>query len=346
MSNAGQFPPLEPGQKPALPSTPASGNSVGLPAPKTSQDPEEQESLDPGWRTWSISFLLFVLTCASVAYVGRAEWQSPWQYAVSLMSILLAHELGHYVAARLHREPASPPFFLPFPKFSPFGTLGAVLFLGGRIRSRRALLDIGAAGPLAGLSVALPLMIVGLCASKVEPLPASYVQEGQSVLYMMLKRLILGPIPAGHDVTMHPILVAAWAGLLVTFLNLLPIGQLDGGHVAYSLLGQRHHGVARWLAWVPPAALVYNLIAFGLPAFQGMGSPEGLTSTPQFATLVSSISPWVSLSILVLVMVRWMGLEHPPVDRNEPLDPVRKGVAIVTLLFFVLLFMPSPWVVH
>ena len=161
-----------------------------------------------------------------------------WMFAVPLLTILLFHEFGHYFAARLHRVPASLPYFIPIPLS--LGTFGAIIAMPERIRSRNVLLDFGAAGPLAGLVVALVVLTIGLSLSPVLPLPdTGYMQEGQSLLYLGLKYLVLGPIPEGYDVALHPTAAAGWAGLLLTVLNLIPYGQLDGGHISYSVLGSR-----------------------------------------------------------------------------------------------------------
>jgi len=294
-------------------------------------------------REWAAAILLFGLTTASVWWVGRDFWGSGWGLAVPLMAILLAHEAGHYVAARLHGESPSPPYFLPLPKFNPFGTLGAVLLLDDRTRSRNALLDIGAAGPVAGLVVALGVMAWGLARSPVEPLPASgYTMEGQSLLYWALKRTVVGPIPAGYDVTMHPAVGAAWAGFYVTFLNLLPFGQLDGGHVACALWGQHHARVARWVLALPALLVGYNLLVFGWPMVTG-GDPLGQGWNG--ATLLSAVTPWIALQALLLVMTWWVGVEHPP-TRPEPPSTARRILGWATLGFCVLLFSPSPWVVY
>ena len=190
-------------------------------------------------------------------------------FAASLLAILLAHEFGHYLAGRFHKTNVTLPYFIPFP-ISPFGTLGAFIQLKEPPKNRRILLDIGIAGPLAGLVVAIPVLLLGLALSKVEvisPIAGQGVQmEGNSILYLLAKFAIFGqilPHPAsyggmspilywiryfftgqpfpwgGVDVIISPIAVAGWAGLLVTALNLIPAGQLDGGHVLYVLLGRR-----------------------------------------------------------------------------------------------------------
>lgn len=310
-----------------------------------------------------LNLLLFLATVVSVFYVGReqsptftasvpwyVDWLSGWQFAVPLLAILVAHESGHYIAAKIHRVPASLPYFLPvpFPQLSPFGTLGAVIVMPGRIRSARALLDIGAAGPLAGMLVAIPTMIVGLSLSPVLPRTTTgYVQEGQSLLYMALKRIVLGPIPSTHDVFLHPVAFAAWVGFFITFLNLVPFSQLDGGHVAYALFGRRHDKWSRLMWLVPTLALVYNLLTAARPALAAIlrggfrGVPDEL-----IAPATTSISTWVLPLIIVLAIRRGKsGGRHPPVD-DATLDATRRVIAAVTLALFVLVFMPAPLVYY
>jgi len=331
---------------------------------------------------WRKNVLLFGLTVWSVFATGRVyaasdaasdatvPWYAGWTFAVPLLLILLAHEFGHYVAARLHRVPASLPYFLPLPAQmgSPFGTLGAIILMPGRIRSARALLDIGAAGPLAGMVVAIPTMIVGLKLSHVGPrMPGNYMQEGQSLLYMAIKRLTLGPIPATHDVFLHPTAFAAWAGFFVTSLNLLPFMQLDGGHVAYALFGQKHDTWSRRAWWVPAAMIVYNgwahawsvgcavwpraMARYHFASESGAGFNQALRqalaafSDAPWSPAISSMFLWLTLMVLLLVFRRVSRGVHPPVDEPQ-LGPGRRNVAIGTLLLALVLFMPSPLVAY
>jgi membrane-associated protease RseP (regulator of RpoE activity) len=301
-----------------------------------------------------LNALLFVLTVVSVFYVGRVAWAPPnplypwyvqwlsgWTFAVPLLSILVVHEAGHYVASRIHRVPATLPYFLPLP-FGLFGTLGAVIVMPARIRSAKALLDIGAAGPIAGMVVAIPMMILGLSLSPVLPLAASgYVQEGQSLLYVALKWLVLGPIPANRDVVLHPTAAAAWAGFFVTFLNLVPFSQLDGGHVAFALFGRRHDAWSKRMWILPALALVYNLLALGGPALhKTLRSGWQSVTTEEIAPVISACSGWIVPLAIVLVVIWRSGGTHPPVD-DPTLDRKRRAVAWATLLLFALLFMPS-----
>lgn len=253
------------------------------------------------------------------------------------MGILLAHEFGHYFAARIRHVPASLPYFLPMP-FSPFGTWGAIIAMPSRITSRRALLEIGAAGPLAGMAVAVPVLIAGLRMSEVKPLEPNALLEGQCLLYLLLKRVVIGAIPPGHDVFLHPVAFAGWAGLFVTMINLLPYGQLDGGHIAYALLGPRQNAVGRWMRWATIPFFLYNLGSQMLPLMKRGFSRDA------FSMALSNSMFWLVWFGILTMMARLSGPDHPPTDPGEPLGPVRSAVAIFCLLLFVLLFMPSPLV--
>ena len=235
-------------------------------------------------------------------------------YSSSLMTILLAHEMGHYVLARIHGVDVSPPYFIPGPPVVSFGTFGAFIRLREPVTDRKALMDIGAAGPLAGLVVAIPVLLVGLRLSEVGPLTPGGLYEGNSLLYMAAKWLVLGNIPAGHDVFLHPVAFAGWVGLLVTALNLFPVGQLDGGHIAYALLGKRAAQVNR--------AIFGGLLGLGIALFAFKGQ-----------------AVWAVWVLIILVT----GIEHPPMsDLSAPLDRPRRVMGWVCLVIFVLSFTPIP----
>jgi membrane-associated protease RseP (regulator of RpoE activity) len=301
---------------------------------------------------WKVNLLLFVATVFSVFLTGSAVWgdglplgggvlgllrglASGWPFAVPLLAILVTHELGHFVAARIHRVDASLPYFIPAPLISPFGTMGAVINMRGQIRSRNALLDIGASGPLAGLCVAIPFLVAGLMHSPVLPNGDHGIQEGQCLLYMALKRLVVGPIPEGHDVFLTPMALAGWAGLFVTMLNLVAVAQLDGGHIAYALFGPRQNRYARVLHALLLVFFAYNVVRFGLPVVRA-GAWGALGKVFNNAIF------WLVWYVMIGVIMRVSGREHPPTEPGE-LSPVRKGLAVLSLVLFALLFMPTPW---
>ncbi len=232
-------------------------------------------------------------------------------FTVSLLSILLAHELGHYFVARRFGVAVTLPYLIPFP-FSPFGTMGAVIRMKDIPPTRRAMLLIGAAGPLAGLLVDLPILLLGISLSEVSWLPpgGGYIMEGNSILYGLAKWLIHGIwLPSkGRDLFLHPIAFAGWAGLLVTSFNLIPAGQLDGGHIATALLGNK----SRYLNWAIIACLV--LLGF---LWQG----------------------WFLWAMLIFFFSR---AQVEPLNALSKLRPGDILLAIGLLVLFILTFTPLP----
>ncbi len=264
----------------------------------------------PLWRSAWKNLLLFLLTLLSTYYVGSVFLGGGLWYCLSLMTILLAHELGHWLMSRRHRVKASLPYFLPLP-LPPFGTLGAVIRMRSPMTTRKALLDVGAAGPLAGLVVAVPVVVVGLWySSVVDESAIKGIPLGSSLLFHLLIKLVKGGIPANQEVVLHPLAYAGWVGLFVTALNLLPIGQLDGGHILYSLIGQRSL-----------KAFKLTLGAFGL-------------------VCIILYPGWLLLILLLLLF----GLRHPPpLDPVTPLGKGRKAVGFLAFLLFLLCFTPVPF---
>ena len=280
------------------------------------------------WLRWGRTLALFLATAASVFFVGglrsvdlpgggsafSIDVGDGARLAIGLLSILFAHEMGHYLAARRYGVDVTLPFFIPFPLpgFSLVGTLGAFIRIRGRIPDRRALFDIGVAGPLAGFVVALPVLWLGIREARVGPLVAdSGLFLGEPLLFGWIARLLHGPLREGQTLIMGPLGLAAWFGLLVTALNLMPIGQLDGGHVTYALLRGRAHRISRIASW-----LCVALIYFG--------------------------PSW----ILWAILVRVLGRQHPPTrDDEAPVGRARVVVGLLSLVVFVLCFVPDPIVV-
>jgi membrane-associated protease RseP (regulator of RpoE activity) len=288
-------------------------------------------------RLW-LHALLFAATCASTFFAGGPV------FAATLMTILLTHELGHYFTARRHGIDVSLPYFIPMPLG--IGTLGAVIRMRAPIARRDALADVGASGPLAGLAVAIPALVVGLLQSEVTVVPAGQqtLVEGNSLLYLGLKLAVKGLIlpqgaPGGPqlDVQLSPMAFAAWVGLLVTFINLIPIGQLDGGHVAVALFGNDYERVAGWLH----RCLV--LVGGGVFFYLGMQARHaGRGPWEAIAYGASGAVPWAIWAVLLAIMRRFSARRyHPPVD-GQPLSRRRQILCLITALAFILLFTPIP----
>lgn len=300
----------------------------------------------------STNIILFVLTVFSVMLAGaQPEGPMPndfvgqmlalaksiftgWPFALSLLGILLSHEFGHYFMSRYHKTPATLPYFIPFP-LSPLGTMGAAILMRGTPKNKRILFDIGIAGPIAGLVVAIPVLFYGLSLSTlgtIDPSPNGWI-EGNSLIYLFAKFVTFGqllpaplepqgilywlryfftggPIPfGGTDVFIHPVAFAGWAGILVTALNLIPAGTLDGGHVIYGLFGDK----AR-------KAFPYIVGALAIFGFFWSGW-------------------WLWAALLF-----WLGRVHAqPLDQITTLDPTRRLIGYAMIIVFLLVFTPVPF---
>jgi len=276
----------------------------------------------PGRRIPKVHILLFVLTFVTTNTVGSllhgstpSDWAAGLPYSVTLLSILLFHEFGHFCFARLHQVRATYPFLIPFPLFP--GTFGAVIMMERNSPHRRALFDIGVAGPLAGFLVAVPAVMLGLYLSDVQPLDPRLggMSLGTSWLFRALTYLVLGVDERDVLINLHPIAVAGWVGLFVTMLNLLPVAQLDGGHISYAVFG-------RFSRYVSLGTLVFMLV-LGLDSVSGDGWPG-----------------WLVWGGLVTVI----GINHPPtLDQATPLTPRRLLTAGVALLVLIATFVPNPF---
>ena len=284
---------------------------------------------DRGW----LHLTLFVLTIASTTLIGADHYASflsdflrqpvtlevpalllrgVW-YSGTILLILGAHELGHYFACRYYQVDASLPFFIPMPVVLT-GTLGAFIKIREPIPTKRMLFDIGIAGPLAGFLFAVPTLFIGVALSPVVSVPdglAGY-SLGEPLLFKAAAWLIWGAVPDGHSLNMHPMAFAAWFGLLATALNLFPVGQLDGGHISYAVLGRRSTAVT----WGSICA------AIGLTVFS---------------------TSWLVWTFLLVAMTLVMGPRHPrTIDEDIPLDRPRVWLAGVALVIFILCFTANP----
>jgi membrane-associated protease RseP (regulator of RpoE activity) len=272
----------------------------------------------------AVNVLLFLLTCVTTLVAGSGAFLSfdPFQhparilsgvpFAFTLLAILGTHEFGHYFTARYHGAAVSLPYFIPAPPPFLFGTLGAIIRMSSTVRDRNALFDIAVAGPLAGLVVAIPALMLGLGWSAVALVPpGGHIVFGDSLLMRLLVYLIFGRIPEGMDVFVHPVALAGWVGLFVTALNLFPVGQLDGGRIAYALFG-RHHRMVGYLT-------VSGLVGLGM-----------VTWSPN----------WFVWAALVFFFV---GFRHsPPLDDVTSLTPRRRLLGYLCLILLVLLIPPVP----
>jgi NADH:ubiquinone oxidoreductase subunit 6 (subunit J) len=247
--------------------------------------------------------------------VALPAWQvyaSGLWYSLSILGILGAHEMGHYVACRYYGVDASLPYFLPAPVLT--GTLGAFIRIRQPIATKRELFDIGIAGPIAGFVVAVPVLVVGLLLSNVIRVPPNLqgLELGEPLLFRVVAWLCLGSPPDGYSINLHPMAFAAWFGLLATALNLFPIGQLDGGHISYAVLGRRS------------TTLTYAMV--------------GCLLALSFVS-----SSWIVWTVLTVGMLFVFGARHPrTIDEDIPLDRGRLWLAAFALLMFVLCFTPTP----
>lgn len=283
-------------------------------------------------RLW-LHAVLLLLTIGSTTLVGALHYASfleefssrrvPFNltlfvqgfwYSGTLLAILGAHEMGHYLLCRYYNVDATLPYFIPAPIILT-GTLGAVIKIREAFPTRRILFDIGVAGPIAGFVVLVPALFIGMTLSNVVPEPTGggILYLGEPLLFKLASYAIVGPVRAGYTINIHPMVFAAWFGMLATALNLLPFGQLDGGHITYATLGR----------WSVPISLATVFTAIVM------------------TVLVSS--SWMIMSLMMVVMLFMMGPRHPRVIyEQEPLGYERTLIAVFALIMFVLCFTPVP----
>ena len=268
-----------------------------------------------------LHIILFILTMLSTLFVGAMQTgadilKEPWKiyyglpFALTLMIILLTHELSHYYASKKHGVSATLPYFIPAPTI--IGTFGAFIKMKSPIVTRKALIDIGASGPIAGFIVSVIAVLIGLRLSEIVPLSEAKgaLTLGDSILFSFLAQTVLGVTPADSDILLNPIAFAGWIGLFVTSINLIPVGQLDGGHIAFALLGEKQSRLS--------FILVLVMTLLGVLLWEG----------------------WIVWAVLLLVL----GLRHPPVISWEvPLDRRRKVIGWIAFVIFILTFIPVPF---
>ncbi len=296
---------------------PKGGTGIGSETKVEGLDPLEP----PRKPRFLVNIVLFLATMATTILAGAMlegvnPLESPGRvlrgipFSFSLMGILLAHELGHYFMAKRHGLNVTLPYFIPAPPFI-IGTFGAIIKIRSPVRDRRMLLDIGATGPLVGVLFSIPVLILGLELSEVKMIQGEgAIHFGSSLVLSLISWLVVGPLPEGYDIMIHPVGLAGWFGLLVTSFNLIPIGQLDGGHVAYALFG-------KWQNRLSPFGF---FILFGLGIFAWPG--------------------WLVWALLLLFI--W-GLRHPaPLEEWVTLDRKRRIIGWITIGIFILTFVPVP----
>ena len=271
-------------------------------------------------REFIIPIALFILTVATTIIAGALQkgvnpFQEPFRliegipFSLTLLTILLTHEFGHFFASRRHGVKASFPYFIPAPPPFLVGTFGAVIKTRSPIMDKRALLDIGAIGPLAGFLTSIIMTVIGLNFSTIITLPEDkeVLGLGSSLIFSILSYLVIGAVPEGQDILLHPIAFAGWIGFFITSLNLLPIGQLDGGHIIYAVFGKWHRLIS--------ITMIGILVIFGIFTWQG----------------------WLFWALLVTLL----GIKHPPLmDGGVTLDRKRKIIGWLSLAVFVLTFIP------
>ena len=234
-------------------------------------------------------------------------------YSLTLLAILGAHEFGHYLFCRRYNIDASLPYFIPAP-VPLTGTLGAVIKIREAFPNRTALFDIGVAGPIAGFVVLVPALLIGMQMSTIVLAPTGdmVIYMGEPLLFQWVAAMKFGTIPEGHTINIHPMVFAAWFGMLATALNLLPFGQLDGGHITYATLG-------RW------------------------ATPISLATVATAILLTYNSSSWMFMTLMMLLMLLFLGPRHPRVIYEyEPLPPSRYVVALLALVIFIVCFTPVP----
>jgi membrane-associated protease RseP (regulator of RpoE activity) len=266
-----------------------------------------------------LNIILFLLTLLTTTFAGTLfSGKDPFivrnllsglPFSIPLLTILLFHESGHYLLSKKYNVEASLPYFIPAPSF--IGTFGAIIKMKSNINSKNALIDIGTAGPISGFFVSIPFLVYGIAKSEiVQKIPESSIKLGDFLLIRVLIKLIWGDLPENTDLMLHPVAFAGWLGCFVTAMNLFPIGQLDGGHISYAFFPK--------MSVIISKLFIFILFLLGFFAWEG----------------------WFIWAFLLVIL----GTKHPPVlDENEPITPIRKILGLISLIVFILTFIPAPF---
>lgn len=308
------------------------GNRWGGEPPEGPSLPVAHEQAGPPPSRLCVHVLLLLATVVTTTAMQG------FLFSVTLLTILGIHEFGHYFASRRWGVKATLPYFIPAP--IAFGTMGAVIKIKSPIPNRNALIDIGAAGPVAGFVAAILALCVGLSLSEVKATETAGggISLGDSLLSSLLADLIVGKPAPGTDIFLHPVAFAGWLGLFITVLNLLPIGQLDGGHIVYALFERRHAVIAN----VTTVALL--LLTMAGPPYTWLHTLQtpGLHAVPVFKAWLAE--RWYGWVFFVLIIRVFLGVRHPPlIEAERPLDPSRKRLGYAALVIFMLCFIPVPF---
>jgi len=292
-----------------------------------------------------IHIILFLLTVATTFITGLSfggDIISALSFSFALLFILGSHEMGHYYYGKKYGVDITPPYFIPAPPFiSPIGTFGAFIKIKSPISTKKALFDIGIAGPLAGIVATVPVLIIGIKLSTIVDM-SEHAAEGGLVLgtpliMRLFSDIFYGPMPQGYDLFLHPVAFAGWVGLFVTALNLIPSGQLDGGHITYALFSKKYH---RYIS----LAMITLLVIFGIgtEVLIEVGNDlfgSGFNWFSQSLPLVEGWSGWILWAVLLTLM----GTKHPPtMYEDAELDMKRRILGLVSLLIFIGCFTPMP----
>lgn len=289
-----------------------------------------------------ILFILTVITTFFAGYLLDGTILSGLYFSSSLLLILGSHEMGHYYFAKKNNVLVTPPYFIPAPPFiSPIGTFGAVIQIKSRMNTKRELFDVGVAGPIAGIVIAFPVLLTGLYLSEIVNLQDDVVEAGislgDSLVFILFSKIAFGNIPDGYEIFLHPLAFAGWIGLLVTALNLIPSGQLDGGHIVYSVFSKKWHTIISKLS-----IAILIILGFGTEAIFFLANEYAGFDISATSLAILNFRGWQGWLIWALILT-FLGTKHPPTFYDEvDIGRKRKLIAIGALIIFLICFIPVP----